>query len=160
MSEAQKIRERREANRAARVDAILETLSPEQHEILIEAYLDEDLYEIRNGWRWYCYRVSPMDYGWGFLKTIKEVRQEMASLPEECEEDDYLLQFEKAWESAQQALRKCGYDGNPRCEKQKRVFAIPAFDDCAMKVGFIIKQDDDETTFVVSPYAIPHLKED
>ena len=66
-----------------------------------------------------------------------------------------LDEFSKRWETAKDAAFAAGWEGGFR--EEPRVFLVP--DECDFLIGFVIKQDNNGTTYVMSPVEMPHLKE-
>ena len=117
----------------------------------------------------YVYMISPIDFGWDALPTLKSF------LNDQFDEDlsgerkcgkrfiDYpphkLL---SSFEAAKEGALKIGWEGDFRkTEGEPHVFFIPIgygtgqsgwFD-----VGFVWKQEHNGTTFVASPVELPHL---
>ncbi|MCA8313219.1 hypothetical protein LGN43_02905 [Burkholderia multivorans] len=109
---------------------------------------------------WYTYEVLPIDFGWEHLLTVEETLKKIAvndaktklhqADPEAHVSVDYFL---AAWESAQDVARDSGWDGDFRHDPV--VFWVPTEGDFSF--GFAFKQDNNGTTYVVSPCELPHL---
>ena len=109
------------------------------------------------------YDISPIDVGWDNLKTVWETaallgakdaesraRRETTS---DCSYD--LPKFLTAWEFAKQKAGDHGWEGDFRIDPV--VFWVP--DDTQFSYGFVFKQDNNGTTYIVSPVDMPHLKD-
>ena len=110
------------------------------------------------------YAVSPIDNNWDFLPTVKDVAKRIAiahaahavehgmgSSPFVITVDEFLGK----WEAAKVAASEKGWEGDFRNEPA--VFMIPQ--DVDFLFGFVFKQENNGTTFVVSPVALHHLDE-
>lgn len=108
--------------------------------------------------KWHVYDLIPIDFGWQHSKTVREALAEIAESQEEFDHPDGLntkgaKAFLEAWESAKAAATVKGWEGDFR--QDPIVFWLPSghgFD-----YGFAFKQDNNGTTFVVSPHALPWL---
>ncbi|MFT3756458.1 MAG: hypothetical protein QM769_11040 [Pseudoxanthomonas sp.] len=109
---------------------------------------------------WHVYRLPPIDAGWGHLESVKET---LAAIADEIDEfsapDNFnameVSDFLCAWKAVKEEVGKRGWDGEFRLEP--RVFWLPSEGELAY--GFVFKQENDGTTFVVSPYSLPWLDE-
>ena len=101
---------------------------------------------------WNVYEIAPIDIGWHHIDTVKETSLKLAKIPDNVGEYD-LNSFLRLWQSAQFAAGSKGWDGEFRGDPC--VFWMP-FDD-AMRCGFVFKQDNNGTTYVVSEVAFPRL---
>lgn len=108
---------------------------------------------------WFVYEIAPIDFGWDMQSTVhatataiatREVGERLSSSTSGGVSLDH---FFAAWESAQDAAREEGWEGDFRGDPT--VFWIPS--DTEFDVGFVIKQDNNGTTYVVSPVELPHL---
>ena len=107
---------------------------------------------------WIVYSVGPIDHGWENLKTVRQTLSEIMN-----SEDDFLEKYDiptesidsflKRWESAKEAARRHGWEGDFRHEPY--VFWLPSEVDFVY--GFVFKQDNNGTTFVVSPQQLPSV---
>ncbi|HCT4984470.1 TPA: hypothetical protein OTZ20_002895 [Pseudomonas aeruginosa] len=109
--------------------------------------------------RWYVYEVSPIDYGWNFPQSLSDV---IARFNADCSDDvpkeqgydlSMLKSFVDDWDSAKMAAASKGWEGDFR--HKPVVFWIPIED--RFEYGFVFKQDNNGTTFVVSPVVLPWL---
>jgi hypothetical protein len=64
-----------------------------------------------------------------------------------------LQEFLALWESAKQAASDAGWDGDFRNDPV--AFWLP--DDTEFRLGFVIKQDNNGTTYVISPFELPNV---
>lgn len=114
---------------------------------------------------WHVYEIAPIDFGWHNLKPVSKLAGELAQQqfstaaldPEDRmsnSEDPNVEDFMARWESAKSAARSAGWDGDFRQEPV--VFWLPG--DTEFVYGFVIKQDNNGTTYIVSPIELPHLK--
>jgi hypothetical protein len=109
---------------------------------------------------WNVYSVGPIDHGWEHLKTVKETLADIASREDEIEETgdrnaEAVQQFIADWSSATAAAGSEGWEGDFRHEP--RVFWLPS--EVNFVYGFVFKQDNNGTTFVVSPQVLPAMEE-
>ena len=107
---------------------------------------------------WNAYEICPIDEKWEFLQTLEQTRIALASKKPDAfapEDDDRLLRFETDWKNAKAKARKLNWEGDVRgCV---RVFWLP--DEFELTYGFVWKQSNNGTTFVVSPKPLPHLQD-
>lgn len=108
---------------------------------------------------WHVYAIIPIDFGWEHLKTIQETLVAIASSHDEIEHPDGLNTsnarlFLEAWESAKAKASEHGWEGDFRNEPA--VFWLPSEGD--FDYAFVFKQENNGTTFVVSPQALPWLQ--
>ncbi|MFM0058568.1 hypothetical protein PQR64_23380 [Paraburkholderia phytofirmans] len=109
---------------------------------------------------WHAYSLAPIDFGFDNLKTVEQTAAELGAnaarataleAPEFDRPD--VTAFLAAWASAKDAAREEGWYGDFR--QPPVVFWMPI--DGEFVYGFVIKQDTNGTTFVVSPVALPWL---
>ena len=110
----------------------------------------------------HTYVVPPIDMGWEFLRTVTQTARELgaddAAWASSGHKGSTWLpagDFQRAWENAQAAARNAGWEGDFRNEPV--VFWLP--NDTEFHFGFVFKQDNNGTTFVVSPVLLQHLAE-
>lgn len=108
---------------------------------------------------WFLYSLPPIDHGWQHLKTVKETLALIAKSDDEMHgagdfDSDEITSFMRRWESAKEAAKDHGWEGDFR--GQPRVFWIPSENE--FDVGFVFKQDNNGTTFVVSPQELPSVE--
>jgi hypothetical protein len=114
---------------------------------------------------WYAYSLAPVDLGWGAAPTVdmwlldEDVADPEPPLPEE--EIDYIHQSEllvrrSLWAQAQAVAARLGWEGE---FIEARVFTLPDTQSAyrIMTSGFVFKQSNNGTTFVVSPVPMPWL---
>lgn len=111
---------------------------------------------------WYVYEISPIDANWEHLSTVDSVAKKLAS-DEAASEVRHGVpvnptpsyrDFMSSWSSAQDAARDKGWDGVFRVAPVVTWYPVEeSFD-----VGFVLKQDNNGTTYVVSPVRLTHLE--
>lgn len=113
---------------------------------------------------WYVYsELVPIDFNWDLLPTVESVAVTLAKIEAEnlvrYGEDSSpglsYSEFIDLWESAKIAAAEVGWEGDfrhPPCVLWQPV-------DDAFRPGFVIKQDNNGDTFVVSPVPLPHLED-
>lgn len=114
---------------------------------------------------WFTYELPPIDLNWELLHTVEDIAKTLAAREAAFAVKEgrppngaFALTVDellKLWESAKGAADQAGWDGDFRIEP--RVLPIP--DETAFRVGFVFKQDNNGTTYVVSPVEMPHLDE-
>jgi hypothetical protein len=108
---------------------------------------------------WHAYEIPPIDINWRFLRTVDETARTVGAEDAAAEaggatsEGPDIREFLASWESAKQAARDRGWDGDFRNEPV--VFWLP--DDTDFVWGFVVKQDNNGTTFVLSPRELPNV---
>lgn len=108
---------------------------------------------------WQAYSIIPIDFGWERLQTVEEVAASMAE--EKAAEivhgqPSYSEPLEKFFSDIKQArelAKKAGWEGDYR--DRPRVFWLP--DEGSFSYGFAWKQDNNGTTYVISPHPLPWL---
>ena len=107
----------------------------------------------------YTYHIAPIDFGWENLKTVAETASRLGALKAEgravagehgyaeLDVDDFLSD----WEAAKNLADGEGWEGDFR--QGPVVFWVPHED--GFKYGFAFKQDNNGSTFVVSPVRMP-----
>jgi len=109
--------------------------------------------------KWFAYDVVPVDFNWEYLKTVRETVREIAINDAEARVHGNdvpppdMEEFIDAWETAQEAATSAGWIGE--ASNDAAVFWMPV--EGSFTFGFVIKQDDQESTFVISPVELPHL---
>ncbi|KVK90320.1 MULTISPECIES: hypothetical protein [Burkholderia] len=111
--------------------------------------------------RWFTYELPPVDFGWQHVQTVEETIVKIAAddakvrLAGADQEEDHITvdDFLLAWERAKDAAADHGWEGDFRHDPV--VFWVPTEDDFCF--GFAFKQDNNGTTFVLSPCELPHL---
>lgn len=105
----------------------------------------------------------PIDFGWEYLQPVDEVAAQLARDKSGVAEPTFLSalpglrKFLDDFENALRAARHEGWEGDFRGAATPRVLWIPG----AIKFdyAFVWKQDNNGTTFVVSPVEMPWLDE-
>jgi hypothetical protein len=108
--------------------------------------------------RWNTYEIGPIDMRWDHLGTVADKLAELRNAEREGGAEALHIgpdEFASAWESAQEAASAAGWEGDFR--QDPVVFWVP--DDTEFSFGFVIKQDNNGTTYVVSPVELPHLED-
>lgn len=108
---------------------------------------------------WHTYEVAPIDMGWENLRTVQETASILATRMQSAVrkhdvDASELHSFLAAWESAKDAASTAGWEGDFRNEPV--VLWVP--DDTEFSYGFVFKQDNNGTTYVVSPVPMPWLE--
>ncbi|WP_455233350.1 hypothetical protein [Geopseudomonas aromaticivorans] len=115
---------------------------------------------------WNVYTAPAFDHGWEYLRTVREVREDLAKNPPigsearlyDHEELVALDKFNDSWRSAKAAALHVGWEGDFRNGVEPRVFALPIFGEVTLCEGFVFKQDNNGITFFVSPGRLPWLE--
>ena len=112
----------------------------------------------------YAYHLAPIDYGWEFLSTFEEMVAKTAKYDAELflREVDahniegtlgYRKNLYDAFIKARQAAASVGWKGDFR--EYPRVIALPEPGGCEMVFAFVWKQDNNGSTFIISPVEMP-----
>ncbi|MBC2653774.1 hypothetical protein H7F50_04260 [Novosphingobium flavum] len=109
----------------------------------------------------FVYAITPIDWTWEFLPTVEDVAVQFARHDATLAVHGY--QFEgpmlpellKRLERAKTIARQHGWEGDYRSDATPRVFFVPG--EGQFEYGFAWKQENNGTTFVASPVAMPHL---
>jgi hypothetical protein len=110
---------------------------------------------------WHAYHLPPIDYAWEYLATVEETRERIRVDYERAEAETfgsgYLSPqtFMNDWEAAKLAARQQGWEGDFRVSP--KVLWFPS--ELQFSYGFAFKQDNNGSTFVVSPVALAWLDE-
>ncbi len=113
---------------------------------------------------WHVYETLPIAFDWGHLPKVDDVAKRLGGIEaimRAAGEDHYiegtsLDVFLNAWEAAKMAASDHGWEGDFRAGSV--VMWIPEKDRGGFRPGFVFKQDNNGSTFVVSPVELPHLK--
>lgn len=112
---------------------------------------------------WHVYEIGPIDNNWDKLSTVRDAAEKLGALearfradsgerfPFEPSTEDFLSD----WEAAKQAAIDSGWEGDWR--QLPAVFWLPDPRSAQFRYGFVIKQDNNGTTYVISPFELPHL---
>lgn len=109
----------------------------------------------------YAYHIGPIDYAWSQLKTVEDTAAEMAAFEArvavvnaaEVVEYPEVKQFLADWQEAKSLACGEGWEGDFR--QGPVVFWIP--EGGSFAYGFAFKQDNNGSTFVISPVPMPWL---
>lgn len=111
---------------------------------------------------WIVYVCCPIDFGWSRLRTVSETIYDLAAAALAPESEDpwdvdgvSVEQFLSDWGSAKEAAKGKGWEGDFRHEPC--VFWVPVVN--GVEYGFMFKQDNNGTSFIVSPRPLPGLDE-
>ena len=112
---------------------------------------------------WHVYELSPIDLGWENLKTVEETAADIGEIEARMKVGAQVVddvcptidQFARAWKDAQQEAKNAGWDEDFRHDPV--VFWLP-MSEHEFRFGFVLKQDSNGTTYVVSPVSLPHLR--
>ena len=109
---------------------------------------------------WHAYELPPIDFGWEHLKTVEQTAADLAArdAAETVNHGSTSLLpsaagFIASWLSAKDAASQAGWEGDFR--SQPVVFWVPG--DNKFDYGFVLKQGNNGTTYVVSPVVVPHF---
>ena len=107
---------------------------------------------------WIVYALGPIDHDWDKLKTVRETVADIANYEDEFTEahdlnTDSVRSFLESWDSAKDSAKRSGWEGDFR--HAPYVFWLPS--ETGFDHGFVFKQDNNGTTFVVSPQELPTL---
>lgn len=112
---------------------------------------------------WYVYELGPIDFHWPHMKTVDETAKELGAIsaairvsghPEDADGLNVgINEFIERWEDASGPV--FSKPDELRCPPV--VFWVPYED--RFEYGFVIKLDNNGTTYVVSPVELPHLGE-
>ena len=108
------------------------------------------------------YMLSPIDYFggcvdlWQYIEQLRTEQEEYGQMMTkyECESQVNSVLTKLSCEMAK--LVKAGWEGDVR--GRIFVFAVPGTE-VNTEIGFLFKQDNNGTTFVMSPVELPHLQE-
>ncbi len=111
---------------------------------------------------WYLYDLAPIDHNWEYLPTVEAIAKELGATEavmtarhgstSGCAGID-LASFLEAWDSAQGAIPV----PRERFSHPPVVMWLPFADEDRFGFGFIAKDSNNGTTYVVSPVPMPHL---
>lgn len=110
---------------------------------------------------WYVYELGPIDHNWERLQSVRSAMRAIgaddADQRFESSPFDGLAvdEFLSSWEGAKGAAARAGWEGDFR--QDPVVFWVP--DSVQFRYGFTFKQDNNGTTWVVSPVELTHLRE-
>lgn len=111
---------------------------------------------------WKAYDLPPIDWHWNYLPTVDEMAKRFAAddavldlngAPEY--EPRMLPDFLKHFEMAKEMATEVGWEGDFKAYAGARVFFLPG--EVQFDYGFAWKQENNGTTFVVSPHPLTWL---
>lgn len=108
--------------------------------------------------KWHVYEIIPIDFGWENLKTVKETVATIAGFNDVVKDiegvnSSAVRGFLDRWDSAKSEASRKGWEGDFRHDPI--VFWLP--NEYDFEYGFVFKQENNGTTFVVSPFPLPWL---
>ena len=110
----------------------------------------------------HTYKIMPIDFGWENLPTVSGVAAQLAASDARAVAEGHSPTIDPGsqelllqWSLAKDAAAAAGWDGDFR--GQPRVFWVP--EEGRFAAAFVLKQDNNGTTFVVSPHPLPHLEQ-
>lgn len=107
----------------------------------------------------HTYHITPVDNAWDHLITVSATAAFIGSRAARMKvmgdhpESPTLEQFLESWSAAQDLARQSGWEGDHRHEPV--VFWVPT--EGEFSFGFVIKQENNGCTFVISPVKMPWL---
>lgn len=115
---------------------------------------------------WFTYKIGPIDFGFGHMKTVAETAKEIGKIEAVTRVDTVLRGHPDgssggeypALDDFLRILASARAAAGVRLEDLRQepvVFWIPMEND--FDCGFVFKEDDNGTTYVVSPIPLPHL---
>lgn len=111
---------------------------------------------------WFVYSLGPIDHNWEYLRTVREVAVELGQSDAIQRLSKHAFpclgvdEFLDAWDDAQRSARNNGWEGDFR--QDPVVFWLPT-ENPQFSFGFTFKQDNNGTTWVVSPVPLSYLQE-
>lgn len=108
-----------------------------------------------------AYSIVPIDFGWDLLPTVEEhivrLRKEEDEAAEvgEAGTGHHSASVEADYAEAMSLASDAGWEGETASHGRPRVFFVPG--DGRFDYGFVWKQPNNGTTFVVAPYPLPWL---
>jgi len=103
----------------------------------------------------HVYGITPIDFGWEHCPTVADYYSSLARNEFEGYTDiDILKQFKSDFETAKKLALDKGWEGDFR--GAAHVFLVPTENE--FSYGFAWKQDNNGTTYVISPVALAHLR--
>lgn len=110
--------------------------------------------------KFHVYSTSPIDWSWEALKSVEQTRLDILKTDDRFRYVDpnqtLVDEFDAAWNNAQVEARDAGWEGDFRLGPV--VFWMPDPDFNTFVFGFAWKQDNNGTTFTVSPRPLPWLE--
>lgn len=116
----------------------------------------------------YAYHLAPVDFGWEYLPSFLQASEIAARIDAENNlhdrgpytVDDHLSNLRRlhmAFNEAREKAEAVGWEGDYR--EFPRVFMLPEPGGFEMLFAFVWKQDNNGSTFLVSPIELPAYKE-
>ena len=110
----------------------------------------------------YAYHIAPIDFGWENLPTVADVARKLgaetaaatAMKQRNAEPILEVSEFLLAWQAARDRAYTVGWEGDFRGDPV--VFWLPVDD--GFRFGFAFKQENNGSTFVISPVPMPWLE--
>lgn len=109
---------------------------------------------------WHCYAIRPVDSGWEYLPTVRQVASQIERklLGENENKDSWdnpqpILNFMTDFNRALDLGKRKGWSG--KFMEDSRVMWLPGIG--AFNYAFVWKHDRQGTTFVVSPHPLEWL---
>lgn len=111
---------------------------------------------------WKAYGIVPIDFGWEHLPSLSDVAATMARTRVKYEpfgnsDFDAVKKLLADYQHAKELADGIGWEGDIRGGDEVSVFFLP--DENEFAYAFVWKQDNNGTTFVVSPRPLPWLRE-
>jgi len=112
--------------------------------------------------KFHVYHIAPIDIGWDLLPTVEEIAVKLAKEEAEAAVDDRAEEYSATgfladFREAQDLAKEAGWEGDYRGSSRPRVLFIP--NDTYFTFGFVWKQDNNGSTFVISSAPMPHLRD-
>lgn len=111
---------------------------------------------------WKAYDIQPIDWFWEYLPTVEEVAKRFGAndavldLQEVPEYEPRMLpNLLKNFAMAKDMAGEVGWEGDFKTYAAPRVFFLPG--EGEFEYGFVWKQENNGTTFVVTPHPLPWL---
>lgn len=106
----------------------------------------------------FTYHIAPIDTGWENLRTVDQTIEDLDTVELRANPKGYgpapdvsVDDFEYAWGEAKELAYGAGWEGDFKHDPV--VFWVPVTD--GFQYGFVFKQDNNGSTFVVSPVPMP-----
>ena len=109
----------------------------------------------------HTYLISPIDFAWEHLKTVEETARELGAKEAAMAASERIGPLTKTstflddWTEAQRLATANGWEGD--FKNDPAVFWIPC--DGEFRYGFAIKQNNNGSTFVVTPIRMAWLED-
>ncbi|WP_312435441.1 hypothetical protein [Janthinobacterium sp.] len=111
----------------------------------------------------FAYHVAPIDFGWEDLQTVEDAAAKIGELDARAVVTEVrhevprigINEFLESWENAKKMAKQVGWEGDFR--HSPGVFWVPTPD--GFKHGFAFKQDNNGSTFVISPVKMSWLED-